>query len=421
MTDHTSRNEGSRGRWLILLMLILAYILNFLDRQIISILAVPIQKEFDLTDTQLGLLGGIAFGAVYSILTLPAAWLADRYSKSAIMTAALVVWSGFTAFCGLATNFITLFVARMGVGVGEAGGVAPAYSLIADLFPPHKRARALAFFSCGIPIGAAAGVLFGGYLAKAVDWRFAFISIGLAGVLFAPLFKFVVRDPVRPQSYSHDTTPGLWAVFRLLANKPSFWLLSCGAGFASLVGYGLIFWLPSFLIRSIGLELFEASKLLAGIIFFGGICGMVLGGVLADWLGQKSRAFYAVIPAIALVLSIPIYVLGTLSSSVPALFWLFVVPQALGLMWLGPILTAVQHLGPKIARSQVSALYLLVNNLIGLGLGPLFFGKVSDLLKQEYGNDSLKYAFIAGLGFYLLSAGLLVLAARRLKSDWVDD
>ena len=410
--------DNDAGHWLVLFMLILAYVLNFLDRQIISILAVPIQKEFALTDTQLGLLGGIAFGAVYSVLTLPAAWLADRLSRSGILAAALFIWSGFTAACGMATGFVGLFIARMGVGVGEAGGVAPAYSLIADIFPARQRARALALFSCGIPIGAAAGVLFGGYIAKTVDWRFAFISIGVAGMMLAPLFKLAVKDPPRRQADGNGAAPTLGQVFGIVAAKPSFWLLSMGAGFASLVGYGLIFWLPSFLFRSVGMDLFTASQFLAAIVLFGGVTGMALGGVLADWLGQKSKSYYGMIPAVALVLAIPLYIFGTLSTSTILLFWLFLISQALGLMWLGPILTAVQHLGPVNARSQVSAIYLLVNNLIGLGLGPFFFGHVSDLLKAQYGADSIKYAFIAGLSFYFLSAILLLAASKRLSRDW---
>ncbi|ESQ74800.1 MFS transporter [Asticcacaulis sp. AC402] len=409
---------GVPGRHFILILLILVYILNFLDRQIISILAVPIKAEFDITDAQLGWLLGLAFGSVYSILAIPAAWLADRFSRVWIMTGALAIWSTFTAFCGLATSYSQLFIARMGVGVGEAGGVAPAYSLISDLFPAKSRARALAIYSFGIPVGAAAGVLFGGLVASTIDWRYAFIIIGVVGVLLAPVFKLLVKDPPRP--VSAEKAPSTWAVAQIAFAKPSFWLLSFGSGCSSLVGYGLMAWLPSFLTRSLGFDLAQTSYYLAAILFFGGVTGMFLGGVLADKLGQASKSAYPLIPAGAFILSAPLYAFGTLANAPEVTFVLFMAAQALGLVWLGPILTAVQHLGPARSRSQMSALFLLINNLIGLGLGPYFFGQVSDLLKPQYGADSIKWAFVIGLGFYLVAALLLFLASKRLKKDWVD-
>ena len=415
MTDNAA--QAPKGRYFALCLLIIVYTLNFLDRQILGILAVPIKTEFHLSDAQLGWLGGLAFGSVYSLLAIPAAWVADRYSRTWIMTAALAIWSGFTALCGLATGYGSLFIARMGVGVGEAGGVAPAYSLISDYFPPRFRARALAIFSFGIPIGSAAGVLFGGMMAKAISWRFAFIAIGVAGMLIAPLFRWLVKEPPRPTAI--EPAPGLAAVARIAFTKPSFWLLSIGAGCTSLVGYGLMFWLPAYLVRSLHFELVDASKFLAGIFFLGGLLGMALGGVLADRLGQKSRAAYPLIPAVTLLASAVLYALGVFARTPLETFVLFLAAQALGLTWFGPLLTAVQNLGPARARSQMSALFLLINNLIGLGLGPYFFGQVSDLLKPHYGADSIKWAFVAGLGFYVVAAALLTTASRQLRKDWV--
>jgi sugar phosphate permease len=202
--------------------------------------------------------------------------------------------------------------------------------------------------------------------------------------------------------------------------KPSFWLLSLGAGFASLVGYGLLFWFPSFLVRSLHFDLPGAGRFLALILLIGGVIGMSLGGVLADRLGAARKSAYALIPAAAFLASAPLYALGVTAHSSLSAFWLFLIPQALGLMWFGPILTAVQHLGPARTRSQVSALFLLINNLIGLGLGPWFFGRMSDLFRPDFGEASLKYAFLSSLGFYVLAALLLALAARRLPRDWVD-
>ncbi len=412
-----------KGRYLALGMLVLVYTLNFLDRQIISILKDPIGKQLQLSDTELGLMGGLAFALLYTTLAIPVAWLADRRSRIWIMTWALGIWSAFTALCGLAGGFWQLFFARMGVGVGEAGGVAPAYSLIADYFPPKQRARALAIYSFGIPVGSAAGILFGGLLAQYVDWRFAFISIGLFGVLLAPALRILVKDP--PRNYydakvEGEKPPGFLAVCKLAFAKPSFWLMAVGAAFSSMVGYGLLYWMPTFLDRSMGLGLVERSWYLAGILFVGGVAGMMLGGVLADRLGQRSKRAYPLIPAVAFAISAPLYVLGVLTSDPLIAFFVFLVPQALGLMWLGPIVTAVQHLGPANSRTMISALFLLINNLIGIAVGTWFFGFASDQLKPVFAEESIKYAFIIGLSFYLVAALLMFLASFRIKKDWVD-
>ncbi|MGZ8370036.1 MAG: spinster family MFS transporter, partial [Caulobacteraceae bacterium] len=249
MTD-TARDEPTAGyRKLVLLLLILVYTLNFLDRQIIGILAAPLKAEFKLSDSQFGLLGGIAFASVYSTLAIPIARLADRVSRVWVMTAALTLWSGFTALCGMAGSFGQLFLCRMGVGIGEAGGVAPSYSLIADYFPPSQRARALAVYAFGIPIGTASGTLVGGLLAATYGWRTAFIVVGLLGILAAPLLRMVVRDPKRggldkaavPAAASKPgvkaKAPPFGRVLATLFPKPSFWLLALGAASSSVCGY----------------------------------------------------------------------------------------------------------------------------------------------------------------------------------------
>lgn len=418
MSESSSASDSGR-RYLVLAMLVVVYVLNFLDRQIVSILAVPIKAEFHLTDAQMGWLGGLAFGAVYSILGIPAAWLADRFSRKRIIATALVLWSGFTAVCGLTQNFAQLFIARMGVGIGEAGGVAPSYSLISSWFPPQSRARALAVYSLGIPIGAAAGTFIGGLLAA--DWRRAFVLVGLVGMVVAVPFLLFVREPEGREAKA--ATPGITGIAgiaRMAAAKPSFWLLSIAAGCTSLVGYGILFWFPSFLVRSFHFDLPQAGRFIAMVTLLGGMVGISAGGILADRLGRLRKSAYALIPAVAFLISAPLYALGLLAPSPAVAFWLFLVPQALSLIWFGPLVTAVQHLGPARSRSQMSALFLLVNSLIGLGLGPWFFGKVSDWLRPAHGADSIKYAFLMGLSFYVVAAVLLIVASRRLAKDWVD-
>lgn len=430
MSQTRSQNPAERGpryRYVVLAMLIAAYTFNFLDRQILGILKEPIKQELGLSDTQLGLMGGVAFASLYATLAVPIAWVADRASRTWIMTAALALWSGFTAACGLATGFWSLFLTRMGVGVGEAGGVAPAYSLISDYFPKEQRARALAAYSFGIPLGTALGLLFGGLIAAYVNWRWAFFVVGAAGLVLAPFFKWVVRDPIRG---GLDVAPGttlvkkeaprFGEVIATVFPKPSFWLLAFGAACASICGYGITFWLPSFFIRSMGLTLAQTSIYYSAISLIGGVAGIWLGGSLADRFGPKNRAAYALAPAICFLIAIPCFLLAMNTKSLTWAFLIFLVPTGLNLTWLGPIITAVQHLAPANMRTTTSALFLLINNLLGIAGGLWFFGYLSDQLKPQYGAESMRYSIQYGLAFYALSALLLFLASRRLHREWVN-
>ncbi|MGD9811615.1 MAG: spinster family MFS transporter [Sphingobium sp.] len=401
-------------------MLVLVYTFNFIDRQIIGILAVPIKAELNLSDAQLGLMGGLAFALFYTGLGIPIAMLADRRDRSWIMTVSLVIWSGMTAICGTVHNFWQLFAARLGVGIGEAGGVAPAYSLISDMYPPHMRARALGAYSFGIPIGSAAGIVFGGVIATLIDWRYAFFIVGLAGVAIAPLFKLAVRDPGRGRydGAASSNAPKLNEVVSLLLGKPSFWIICVAAACSSMMGYGLFFWLPSYLVRSFGVTLLEASLWYGSILLVGGVAGIWLGGALADRLGTASRSAYALVPAIAFFITIPFYVSGLLANSLGLAIALLLVPTALGLVWLGPVLSAIQHLVPPNMRATASAIFLFVNNLIGIGLGTPAIGWLSDQLTRNFGNEALRYSILAGTGFYVIAGLLLVRASRMLDRDW---
>lgn len=488
--------ESAMYRGYVLFILVVVYTFNFLDRQIIGILAVPIQQELGLTDTQLGLMGGIAFAFLYSTLGLPIAWLADRFSRTWIITGALAFWSAATAICGLAQNFVQMFLARMGVGVGEAGGVAPSYSLVADYFPPDQRARAMAAFSFGIPIGSATGIVFGGVIASLIDWRAAFIIVGLAGVVLAPIFRLTVREPYRG---GYDKKPGapaaaaataapvqaakpvapvkttpsrnalplrrmgwfaagfatfgalisagvlalnpglaffwaailtvsvallgaslgmVWEVIRFLLRKPSFWLLTFGASASSMMGYGIFFWLPAFFVRSFGVTLLEASLLFGAIILVGGMVGIAIGGWLADWLGKKKRSMYAIIPAVAFALILPFYIGGVTAPNAYAAIALFIVPVGLGLVWLGPTLSAFQHLARPEMRATAASVFLLINNLLGIGGGVYVLGALSDVFAERFAEESLRYSILAGAGFYVAAGLLFLLASRWLDRDW---
>ena len=498
MTDATAKTERPGYRFYVLAVLILVYMLNFLDRQIIGILGPYLIEEFQLEDSEFGLLGGIAFASVYSTLAIPLALLADRMSRVWIMTAALAVWSGFTALCGTATSFTQLFLYRMGVGVGEAGGVAPAYSLIADYFPPNQRARALAGFAFGIPLGTAAGTLVGGLLAAEYGWRTAFIVVGLLGVILAPILRLTIRDPQRGATDvarpapAADAAPvagsdrlgrlaarfmfglavglgalaavdqfaavevgdervlGFAALLALVIGisvhmarvaasvvfrKRSFWLLALGAASSSVCGYGVAGWLPTFFIRSFGLDRTEVSWYYAGIALIGGVAGIWLGGLIADRTAKRGKGAYPLVPAIAFLISAPLFIAamnapwliglvlpggGTQTQQLVLAFLIFLIPTGLNLAWLGPITASIQHLVAAPMRSTASALFLLINNLLGIAVGVYYLGAVSDLLKPQFGEESLRWAIYTGMGFYLLAALLLIGASRTLKRDWVD-
>lgn len=404
---------------LVLGLLLIAYIFNYLDRQILGILAGPIIAELHLTDTQFGVLSGPPFALLYSILGIPFAYFADRTSRSRVIAAALLFWSAFTGLCGVATSFWQLFIFRMGVGIGEAGGVAPSYALIADYFEPRRRARALAVFSLGVPIGLSLGTLLGAYIANAISWRAAFFTMGVAGILLAPILLYVVRDPAGRKTANAAAPIG--QVFPLLARKPVFWLLAFAAGSSSLCGYGLAVWTPSVLQRSFGMDLIGRGQFLASVIFLGGCTGVFAGGWLADRLGALDRGWYAKLPAIAWLITAPTFAAGLLAPSLWLAWPLLLIPNALNILWLGPVTTAVQHLVPQRMRATASASFLLINNLIGLGVGPLLIGRLSDALKQTYGVEALRYAAVACTGFYLIAALLMLLCVNRLRTNWVDD
>jgi predicted MFS family arabinose efflux permease len=401
-------------RGLVMGLLIGAYTLNFVDRQIVGILAEPIKADLKLSDAQLGWIGGTAFALFYTVLAIPIARLADRGDRSIILTTGLFFWSLATAVCGIAQNFAQLFMSRMSVGIGEAAGVAPAYSLLSDLYPAERRARAMALFSLGIPFGSAIGVVFGGLVAAKVDWRFAFITVGLVGVLFAPFFKAGVRDPGQQH---RQMRAGVLEVLAVVARKPSFWLLSFAAGTGSLVAYGLAFWIPSYLARSFQLEIADRSLIYGVILLVGGIAGVWLGGVAGDVVKRGRPSAYALVPTVTYALCMPAYLLAFASHSIVAAALLFLLPTALSLAWLGPVIGAVTSLVPPHMRATTAAMFLFINNLIGLGLGSWLIGRISDALTLQYGAEALRYSAMLTTSLYLLAALLMGLAAARLSRD----
>ncbi|NUQ19016.1 MAG: MFS transporter [Sphingomonas sp.] len=412
MRDQTSAR-------VVLLVLLLAYILNFLDRQIIGILGPSIQSDLHLSNAQFGAIGGTAFALLYSVLGIPLAYLADRTSRSSVVAGSLAVWSGFTALCGAVFGYWSLFLCRVGVGVGEAGGVAPSYALIADYFPPERRARALAIFSLGVPIGLGAGAFIGAHLAAWFGWRAAFAIMGVAGLVLAPVLRSVVRDVPRRSPAAAEAP--LSGVFPILARKPAFWLLAFACAASSLCGYGLALWTPKVIIQSFGLDLVSTGNFLASLLLIGGCAGVFAGGWLADRLGTVDHGWYAKVPAIAWILSVPAWGFGLFAPNLWTAWPLLLIGNAVNILWLGPVVTAVQHLVRRPMRATASACFLLINNLIGIGVGPWLMGRLSDALSARYGTQALRDAAVGCTAFYLVAALLALLSIRSLKVSWVAD
>lgn len=419
-----STREAPSYRYVVLVLLMLAYCMNYMDRQVVGILAVPIKQELQISDSQLGLMGGFAFALFYSLLGVPIARLADRSNRVRIISGAVFLWSICTALCGVAANFPQLLLARLSVGVGEAGGVAPTYSLLADYFPSRERGRAMAFVTLGLPMGSALGLVLGGYFSQSYGWRAAFMLLGALGVLIAPILYFGIREPRRgrldpPLVTTTPPATRMSDVLRYLGTKPSFWLISFAASMASMLSYGLGFWLPTYIFRSQGLSLLDTSYVLSAITALGGLVGLVIGGVVSDRLGGARKGAYAMVPCIAFAIGFPFLLLALFAQNLALVAVLLFVPQAAGVVWMGPSISAVQHLAPAHMRTTASAVFLLILNLVGLGIGTLAFGALSDMYHARFGDQALRYAIMTvALLLYPAAIVLFRLTARKLDADW---
>ena len=403
-----------------LIMLTIAYTFNFIDRQILVILQEEIKLDMGLSDSQLGLLSGFSFALVYITAGIPIAYWADRGNRRNIIALAVAVWSGMTAFSGLAQSYLHLLLARLGVGIGEAGASPPAHAMITDYYPPQERATALAIYSTGVHIGVFMGFLAGGLIAQVFGWRAAFMVVGIPGVIFAGLFYATVREPERGRwetSAPSQQSPTLGETLRTLGGYRSFWYLAAGAGLTSFGGYGNGNFTPPFLMRSHGLELGEVGVLLGVFGGGGGVIGTLLGGYLSDRFGTTDMRWYLWIPAIAGALALPLGFPFLLLDDTTIVIGLMFIVTILINTYLGPCIAVTHRLVPASMRALASAILLFVLNLIGLGMGPLTAGLLSDLLTQTYGSDGLRYSMLM-IGV-IASTGILmfVLAARHLPRD----
>ena len=410
-----------RTRAYVLTMLVVVYVFNFLDRQIVTILAEPIKVDLGLNDTQTGLMTGLAFAIFYTVLGIPIARLADRMNRVSIISVALVIWSGMTALCGAAQNFVQMLAARIGVGVGEAGCSPPAHSLIADYYPPDKRASALSIYALGIPIGSILGLLAGGWIAEFYGWRMAFFIVGVPGIALAVLVKLTIPEPVRGMSdgtasASTEQLPLVQTMKTLMQNRTMLHI-AMGGALTSFVGYGLGQWLPAFFIRIHGLGIAETATYFGLALGVASAVGTFLGGNLADRLGRRDRRMYAWLPAGGVLLAFPFYVAALLSGNPYLAIAILVAPSLLNSLWLGPAFGTIQNLAPMRMRALASAILLFILNIIGLGFGPFLVGVLSDLLTGVFGHDSLRYAILIATGAYFWAGAHFLLAARTIRDD----
>ena len=416
----TANNKTAVRPHLALFLLTVVYAFNFIDRQILVILQEPIKQDMGLSDTQLGLLSGFSFALVYVLAGIPIAYLADRGNRRNIIAIALTVWSGMTAISGLAQNYTHLLLARIGVGLGEAGGSPPSHSMISDYYAPEHRGKAMSFYSTGIYIGILFGFALGGILADELGWRMAFFVVGIPGVLFAGVLMLLLKEPVRG-SWDAGADKNAKASFKetltFLMTRKSFWYAALGTAMMSYKSYGNGNFMPSFLYRLHDMSLSEIGFTLALVSGVAGAVGTFMGGVVADKLGAKDKRWYLWTPMWGAIIALPlgIYVLLTLNTQ--SLIIALVLSTVTSTLYLGPCIAISHALVPPHMRAMTSAVLFFILNMIGLGLGPLLTGLLSDWFTAQHGVVGLRYAMLSS---YILGSSAIILffmAGRHLLND----
>lgn len=412
-----------------LFMLATIYIFNYIDRLVISILIEPIKAEFGISDTQIGLLSGVAFAIFYTVFGFPFGRLADRIGRKPVIALACIAWSAMTMLCGVATSFAMLLLFRIGVAVGEAGGTAPSVAMVSELYPPDKRSRALSVFLMGPSLGAILGLGLGGWIAQTYGWRTAFVVIGAPGVLLGLLFLLTVRDPHTAPKANPAATANAqenWRVaLRILFATPAFLLIVAAATLAAVMGYAIGTWNPSFLIRSHGLSMRDAG-LLVGL--GGGICatvGTLLCGSITDRMVARDPGWQLGVPAIACLISVPLglafylwpsgtaFHVGTVP--VPSAYLFYLAFSFTATWWTVPCFGAISHLFPPQRLAQATAICVMGMTLFGVGLGPIIVGSLSDIFSARVGTEALRYALASTVGLYVATALCLIVALPRYR------
>ena len=415
-------------RTFVLVILTIVYGFNFIHRQIVGILAPFIQKDLGLANTQLGLLIGLAFATLYTTVAIPLAWLADRYNRVNILSIALATWSGFTALTGLATNFTQIAIARMGVGIGEAGGSPPSHSIISDMYSKEERAGALGVYSMGIPLGIMAAYFITAVLMgsspEEVDWRRIFIFLGLTGIALAIVLRLVVREPVRGAMEFEEKVeiiqPPFVESLKILLKIPAWWAMCFGIAFGSFAAYATSAFHTKFLIALD--PTFNIQKLVIILGIINGVAyvgGTYFGAKLADRWGKKDIRVYGWLPAVTILPCLPIGILSYWAPSVEMnLVWTSLFLVFIG-VYLGPSFAIAQTLAPIKMRAMSTALFFFFLNMIALGGGPTFTGWLIDVFKENYNDlESMRYAMTVTFGIFIPSAISFFIVSRVLPRDW---
>jgi MFS transporter, Spinster family, sphingosine-1-phosphate transporter len=372
-------------------LLLIIYILNFLDRSIVSILAEEIRRDLSLDDWQIGIMTGLAFAFFYTVLGIPIARLADRSDRVKIISVSLAVWSGFTALCGLAQNFTQMLLARIGVGVGEAGCTPAAHSLISDYVPVERRARAIAFYGLGVPAGGLMGAVLGGIIADMYGWRTAFFVAGLPGVLLAAFTWYWLKEPRRTLGFpvpKPNGEGGVLVTLRTLLKSPVYVFVTLASASAAFVSYGQGAFTPAFFQRVHGLSPGEVGIWLGISSGVGGLVGTWLGGYFADKYGANNPSAFLYVPAIGMAIASVTFTPGYMSASWQSALALIWIPGVLNSLWYGPAFATVQRVVPQDQRAMAVAITLFVINMVGLGIGPFFAGLLSDTLRNTFFDGS---------------------------------
>ena len=410
-------------RYLVLGILTAAYVSNFVDRQVINVLAQYIIDDLQISDGQFGMLSGLAFALIYTTLGIPIARLADISNRRNIIAISITIWSIMTALCGAANNFFQLFMARFGVGVGEAGGSPPAHSIVSDIFPAEQRATALSIYSLGVYGGILVGTVGGAYLVQYFDWRTAFVVVAIPGIFLALLVRFVIKEPPRGMAEARKDVapPGFLRVLHFLWDRKSFRHLSFACALHAFVTYGMGNFMPLFLGRVHGMPILDVGWYYGLIAGIGGLAGTFFGGWMSDRMANKTgdKTWYVWIPFISTLLAIPLGLITYLvmPNGYSAAFSYFL-PVFCGGWYLAPCIASTHFLVGIRMRAMASAILLFMLNLIGLGLGPMLTGFMSDFFEPSYGSDSLRYAMSITLLVNFWCAFHYWKASRTIAADF---
>ena len=410
-------------RYLVLGILTVVYVSNFVDRQVINVLASYIIEDLDISDGQFGMLSGLAFALIYTTLGIPIARWADIGNRRNVIAISVTIWSIMTAACGAAQNFTQLFLARFGVGIGEAGGSPPAHSIVSDIFPAHQRATALSVYSLGVYGGILVGTIGGAYLVQFFDWRIAFVVVGLPGIFLALLVRFVIKEPPRGMAEARKDValPGFFRVVGFLWERKSFRHLSFACALHAFVTYGMGNFMPLFLGRVHGMPILDIGWYYGLIAGIGGLAGTFFGGWMSDRMSNSTgdKTWYVWIPFISTLLAIPFALITFLvmPTGVSAAFS-YLLPVFAGGWYLAPCIASTHFLVGIRMRAMASAILFFVLNLIGLGLGPMLTGFVSDMLTPSYGDNALRYAMSITVLVNIWCALHYYWATRTIRADF---